>query len=120
MKISINGYERDSLDNKESSLMINSNTLTMKGVDRPITAIPIIDGKPDYSQKVVLNPGDPDYTNPNASGFMEIPAYPTGGMFNRMYDNYQYAPLTDESQMFSQIKPKMQCKSIRKFTYIRG
>ena len=120
MKISINGYKRDSLDNKESSLMINSNTLTMKGVDRPITAIPIIDGKPDYSQKVVLNPGDPDYTNPNASGFMEIPAYPTGGMFNRMYDNYQYAPLTDESQMFSQINPRFNANQLGSLPTLGG
>ena len=120
MKISINGYKRDSLDNKESSLMINSNTLTMKGVDRPITAIPIIDGKPDYSQKVVLNPGDPDYTNPNASGFMEIPAYPTGGMFNRMYDNYQYAPLTDESQMFSQINPRFNANQLGNLPTLGG
>ena len=120
MKISINGYKRDSLDNKESSLMINSNTLTMKGVDRPITAIPIIDGKPDYSQKAVLNPGDPDYTNPNASGFMEIPAYPTGGMFNRMYDNYQYAPLTDESQMFSQINPRFNANQLGNLPTLGG
>ena len=120
MKISINGYKRDSLDNKESSLMINSNTLTMKGVDRPITAIPIIDGKPDYSQKVVLNPGDPDYTNPNASSFMEIPAYQTGGMFNRMYDNYQYAPLTDESQMFSQINPRFNANQLGNLPTLGG
>ena len=100
--------------------MINSNTLTMKGVDRPITAIPIIDGKPDYSQKVVLNPGDPDYTNPNASGFMEIPAYPTGGMFNRMYDNYQYAPLTDKSQMFSQINPRFNANQLGNLPTLGG
>lgn len=120
MKISINGYKRDSLDNKESSLMINSNTLTMKGVDRPITAIPIIDGKPDYSQKVVLNPGDPDYTNPNASGFMEIPAYPDGGLFGRMYDNYQYAPLTTESSMLSQINPRFNANQLGNLPTLGG
>ena len=45
----------------------------MEGVSRPITAIPIINGKPDYTQKVTLKPGDSDYTHPEASGFIEIP-----------------------------------------------
>ena len=112
MKISINGYKRDSLDNKESSLMINSNTLTMKGVDRPITAIPIIDGKPDYSQKVDLNPGDPDYTNPKASGFLEIPVVQKGGLFSRMYDNYQYSPITTDNRLFSQINPRFDANQL--------
>lgn len=120
MKISINGYKRDSLDRNQSSLMINSNTLTMQGVDKPITAIPIIDGKPDYSQKVVLNPGDPDYTNQNASGFMEIPAYPNGGLFGRMYDNYQYAPLTTESSMFSQINPRFDANQLGNLPTLGG
>ena len=73
MKISVKGYKDNSPDNREKSLFINSNTLTMQGVSRPITAIPIVNGKPDYTQRVMLKPGDPDYTNPKASGFIEIP-----------------------------------------------
>lgn len=73
MKISIKGYKDNSPDKKEKSLMIPSNTLTMEGVSKPITAIPIINGKPDYTQKVTLKPGDADYTHPEASGFIEIP-----------------------------------------------
>lgn len=73
MKISIKGYKDNSPDRGEKSLFINSNTLTMNGVSRPITAIPIINGKPDYTQRVTLKPGDPDYTNPKAQGFLEIP-----------------------------------------------
>lgn len=99
MKLSIKGYKENSPDKNEKSLIIPSNTLTMKGVTKPITAIPIINGKPDYTQKVVLNPGDSDYTNPKASGFIEIPHARQGLQTPNVFNQ----PLF-ETNNFGQIK----------------
>lgn len=73
MKISNSGYRDDSPDLKEKVLIIPSNIISMKGVSQPITAIPIINGKPDYSKRQVLQPEQDDFIFEGAEAVLELP-----------------------------------------------
>ena len=81
MKYSILGYKDISNDKNEDSLIIPSNIITMKGVSRPLTLVPIINGKPLYSKKIIAKPGDPDINFGNdVEGVLELP-YAQNGLF---------------------------------------
>ena len=74
MKYSILGYKDISNDKNEDSLIIPSNIITMKGVSRPLTLVPIVNGKPLYSKKIIAKPGDPDINFGNdVEGVLELP-----------------------------------------------
>lgn len=44
-KVSTQGYKTGSLDEDAPSVVIDSDDLTMEGVDKPITAISLVDGE---------------------------------------------------------------------------
>lgn len=92
MKISTQGYRDNSPDNMEQSLIIPSNTISMKGVSKPITAIPIINGKPDYSKKRVLQPEQDDAYFEGAEAVLELPFAQSGMMFaqNGFLPNFNF------------------------------
>ena len=80
------------LDNTETSKnplnIIPSNIITMKGVSRPLTLVPIINGKPFYSKKIIAKPGDPDIDFGNdVEGVLELPYAQIGMMTNPMFLN---------------------------------
>lgn len=88
MKYSILGYKDISNDKNEDSLIIPSNIITMKGVSRPLTLVPIINGKPLYSKKIIAKPGDPDINFGNdVEGVLELPYAQIGMMTNPMFLN---------------------------------
>lgn len=87
MKTSKTGYKDTSPDRGEKALMIPSNIITMKGVSHPITAIPIYNGKPDFSKKRILQPEQEDVTFDGAEGVMEIPMAQVGIGINGSYTN---------------------------------
>lgn len=78
MKISNYGYKEGSPHLKEKALIIPSNIISMKGVSQPITAIPIINGKPDYSKRQVLQPEQDDFVFEGAEAVLELPYAQTG------------------------------------------
>lgn len=74
MKYSELGYKDISPDKNENSLMIPGNRITMKGVSKPLTLVPVVNGKPQYHKKVTANPGDPDIEfDSDVEGVMELP-----------------------------------------------
>jgi hypothetical protein len=44
-KVSTQGYQTGSLDEDASCLVIDSDDITMAGVDKPITGVSLVDGK---------------------------------------------------------------------------
>ena len=45
----------------------------MQGVDKPLTLIPVVNGKPMFDKKVIANPGDDDFDFGQVDGVLEIP-----------------------------------------------
>jgi len=89
MKQSILGYKDSSPDNRENSLYIDGNLITMKGVSRPLTLIPIMNGKPQYGKRRIAHPGDDDIDfGEGVTGVIEMPYAQTGSYVGGM----QYAP----------------------------
>lgn len=73
MNYSTEGYRDNSPDKTNPMNIIPSNIISMKGVSRPITAIPIIKGKPDYSKKQILQPEQDDFIFEGAEAVLELP-----------------------------------------------
>ena len=74
MKYSIQGYKKDSPDKNEGSVLIPGNLITMQNVDKQLTLIPIVNGKPQYDKRRIANPGDPDIDfGEGVTAVMEIP-----------------------------------------------
>ena len=71
--ISTEGYKRNSPDRNNSFNFIPSNKITMQGVDKPLTLIPVVNGKPMFDKKVIANPGDDDFDFGQVDGVLEIP-----------------------------------------------
>lgn len=89
MKQSILGYKDKSPDKNESSLYINGSQITMKGVSRPLTLIPIMNGKPQYDKRRIAKPGDEDIDfGEGVTGVIELPYAQTAGFVGGM----QYTP----------------------------
>ena len=55
-KVSTQGYKTGSLDEDALSVVIDSDDLTMEGVDKPITAVSLVDGS-----KTKMQPGVKHY-----------------------------------------------------------
>lgn len=74
MKYSIQGYKNDSPDKNEGSVLIPGNLITMQNVDKQLTLIPIVNGKPQYDKRRIANPGDDDIDfGDGVTAVMEIP-----------------------------------------------
>jgi len=54
-KVSTQGYKTGSLDEDAPSVVINSDNLTMEGVNKPITAVSLVDGSKTKMQPGVKN-----------------------------------------------------------------
>lgn len=79
------GYKSNSPYRNRPYNIINSNIITMKGVSKPLTLIPIIGGVPHYDKKVVAKPGDDDIKfDDNVESVMELP-YAQGGTYLNPY-----------------------------------
>lgn len=78
MNYSTQGYRTNSPDRNNPYNVINSNIISMKGVSQPITAIPIINGVPDYSKRQVLQPEQEDFVFEGAEAVLELPYAQTG------------------------------------------
>ena len=82
------GYLDNTETSKNSFNIIPSNIITMKGVSRPLTLVPIVNGKPLYSKKIIAKPGDPDINFGNdVEGVLELPYAQIGMMTNPMFLN---------------------------------
>lgn len=68
------GYTQGTNTESNSYNIIPSNVITMVNVNKPLTLIPIINGKPRYDMRKIANPGDPDIDfGEGVSGVLEIP-----------------------------------------------
>lgn len=68
------GYTQGTNTESNSYNIIPSNVITMANVNKPLTLIPIINGKPRYDMRKIANPGDPDIDfGEGVSGVLEIP-----------------------------------------------
>ena len=70
---STEGYKRTSPDRNRNFNFIPSGKITMQGVDKPLTLIPVLNGKPMFDKKVTANPGDPDFDFGEVDGVLELP-----------------------------------------------
>lgn len=71
---SIDGYKENSPDVNNPYNIIPGSKITMNGVGKSLTLIPIVNGKPDYNRRVVANPGDPDIDfGSDVEGVLEVP-----------------------------------------------
>lgn len=83
MNINNTGYLTGTPTEKNAFNIIPSSLITMKGVSKPLTLIPIVNGKPRYDMKRIANPGDPDIDfGEGVSGVLEIPHAQFGGLSN--------------------------------------
>src|SRR5690554_5801203 len=102
MNYSTQGYRTNSPDRNNPYNVINSNIISMKGVSQPITAIPVINGKPDYSKKKVLQPEQEDVYFEGAEAVLEVP-FGQVGMTTSLLQN-GFLPSFYEEQYYNQIK----------------
>ena len=72
--ISITGYKDNSPHSKRSHNIIPGNLITMDGVSKTLTLIPIVNGVPQYDRRKIAKPGDSDIQFENdVEGVLEIP-----------------------------------------------
>lgn len=68
------GYTQGTDTENNPYNIIPSSIITMKDVTKPLTLIPIIDGKPQYNMRKIAKPGDPDIDfGDGVTGVIEIP-----------------------------------------------
>lgn len=68
------GYTAGSDTEKNGINIIPSSKITMKNVNKSLTLIPVINGKPQYSKKVIAKPGDDDIDfGPDVTSVIEVP-----------------------------------------------
>jgi hypothetical protein len=78
---SITGYKDNSPDKNNNYNVIPGRSITMQGVSRPLTLVPIVNGQPQYDRKMTANPGDPDIDfEEEVEGVLELPFNQYGGM----------------------------------------
>jgi len=86
MKYSTTGYKDNSPDKNEGSLMIPGNLITMKGVSKQLTLIPIVGGKPQYGRKRIAKPGDSDIQfESDVESVLELPYAQVGTQLQNPY-----------------------------------
>lgn len=88
------GYKEDSPDKNNPYNLIPGSRITMKNVNRVLTLVPIISGKPDYTKKRIARPGDPDIDfGPGVEGVLEVP-YAQVGIYT--HNGYKQGPFSNE------------------------
>ena len=79
MKYSTTGYKDNSPDRNNSQNLIPGNLITMKGVSKKLTLVPIVGGKPQYNRKRDAKPGDPDIQfESDVESVLELPFAQSG------------------------------------------
>lgn len=78
MNYSTQGYRTNSPDRNNPYNVINSKVIGTDNMATSITAIPIINGKPDYSKRQVLHPNQGDFVFEGAEAVLELPYAQTG------------------------------------------
>ena len=73
MNYSTQGYKTNSPDRNNPYNVINSKVIGTDNMATSITAIPIINGKPDYSKRQVLHPNQGDFVFEGAEAVLELP-----------------------------------------------
>lgn len=93
---STEGYKRTSPDRNRNFNFIPSGKITMQGVDKPLTLIPVLNGKPMFDKKVTANPGDPDFDFGEVDGVLELPmAQSQYGTIGGVYPQNTFGNITD-------------------------
>ena len=83
---STTGYKDNSPHNNRSHNVIPGNLITMKGVSKQLTLIPIVNGKPQYDRKRLAKPGDQDIQfEDDVEGVLEIPVGQVGMLTPYMF-----------------------------------
>lgn len=77
MSIQKLGYKKNSPYKNRKSIKIDSNHITMDGVDQPLILIPEV-GKP-----VIVKPNSGDYVFPNSQSVTEVPLSKLGGFLQK-------------------------------------
>lgn len=84
---STTGYKDNSPDRNNSHNVIPGNLITMKGVSKQLTLVPIINGKPQYDRKRIAKPGDEDIQfEDDVESVLEIPIGALGMEVNPSVD----------------------------------
>lgn len=84
---STTGYKDNSPDRNNSHNVIPGNLITMKGVSKQLTLVPIINGKPQYDRKRIAKPGDEDIQfEDDVESVLEIPMGALGMEVNPSID----------------------------------
>jgi hypothetical protein len=79
---SITGYKDSSPDKNNNYNIIPGRNITMQGVSKQLTLVPIVNGKPQYDRKRIAKPGDSDIEfEGDVEGVLEMP-YAQFGMIN--------------------------------------
>lgn len=100
---STTGYKDNSPDRNKSHNVIPGNLITMKGVSKKLTLIPIVGGKPRYDLQVVANPGDDDIQfGPEVESVLELPYAQSGAMIPGQYRNPYVQNYLDNNPMGAQ------------------
>lgn len=80
---SITGYKDNSPDKNNIYNVIPGRNITMQGVSKQLTLIPIVNGQPQYDRKITAQPGDADIEfESDVEGVLEMPFAQFGGMLN--------------------------------------
>ena len=79
--ISITGYKDNSPHSKRSHNIIPGNLITMDGVSKTLTLIPIVNGVPQYDRRKIAKPGDPDIQfEQDVESVLELPNAQVGDL----------------------------------------
>lgn len=115
MKYSTTGYKDNSPDKNEGSLMIPGNLITMKGVSKQLTLIPIVGGKPQYGRKRIAKPGDSDIQfESDVEGVLELPYAKVGTQLQNPYLQNFLNQQNAVPQLATQLPPTVDYDALQK------
>lgn len=78
---SITGYKDSSPDKNNNYNVIPGRSITMQGVSKSLTLVPIVNGQPQYDRKRLAKPGDADIEfESDVEGVLEMPYHQIGGL----------------------------------------
>ena len=86
MKYSTTGYKDNSPDKNNTRNIMPGNLITMKGVSKQLTLIPIVGGKPMYDRQRIAKPGDSDIQfESDVESVLELPYAKVGTQLQNPY-----------------------------------
>lgn len=102
MNYSINGYKDNSADRNNAYNVIPGNSITMQGVSKSLTLVPIVNGQPQYDRKRLAKPGDPDIEfESDVEGVLEMPYHQIGGLLNPYMFQNSFATINNMQNMLT-------------------